>query len=189
MSRVTEIDTPSELNEVISGITTAGLPSALTASPEVGERSFVSSLRYDAGIAFKDHRYSFDDHNAQAKSSEITKLNPLKSLPVVEINGAKYSQSYFILRLWARQLDKYDGKTNLERYYVDAMTDIASDWRTKCKYPFAFRFTRFKCVFVGVVDSAFRATDNGFGAKGDQKELDYHKSFTVPKYASTLNAH
>ncbi|KAG8713518.1 hypothetical protein FRC08_013152 [Ceratobasidium sp. 394] len=51
------------------------------------------------------------------------------------------------------------------------LADVASDWRTK---------------FVGL---AFRATDNSFGAKGDQKELDYHKSFTVPKYASALNPH
>jgi glutathione S-transferase len=43
-----------------------------------------------------------------------------------------YTQSYALLRLWARQLGKYDGKNDLERYYVDAITDIASDWRSKC---------------------------------------------------------
>lgn len=63
----------------------------------------------------------------------LLSFSPLKSLPAVEMGGTMYTQSYPLLRLWARQLGKYDGKNDLERYYVDAMTDIASDWRSKCK--------------------------------------------------------
>ncbi|KAG9118774.1 hypothetical protein FRC07_006540 [Ceratobasidium sp. 392] len=167
MSRVTEIGTPSENNKTIGGVPTVYYFDYQSR----GRGEVIRLFLEDAGIAFKDHRFAFDDYNAQVKSGEITKLNPLKSLPVIEINGAKYAQSYALLRLWARQLGKYDGKTDLERYYVDAITDIASDWRTK------------------FVDSAFRAKDSGFGPLGDQKEIEYHKSFTVPKYTSALNTH
>ncbi|KAG8739058.1 hypothetical protein FRC10_006215 [Ceratobasidium sp. 414] len=192
MSRLAEIGAPSEANNF--DYRSRGRGEVLRLFLEVRAKvtglklTLLIVLTQDAGIAFKDYRYSFDDYNAQVKSGEITKLkyvhvitmpvagdltpiSSLKSLPVIEINSAKYSQTYSLLRLWARQLGKYDGKTDLERYYVDAIADIASDWRSK------------------FVDSAFRASDNGFGPKGDQKELDYHKSFTVPKFASALNAH
>jgi len=167
MSRTTEIGTPSKGNEAIGGVPTVYYFDYLSRGRGEVLRLFLE----DAGIAFKDYRFSFEDYNAQAKSGEILKLNPLKSLPVVEIAGAKYAQSYPLLRLWAHQLGKYDGKTDLERYYVDAITDIASDWRSK------------------FVDSAFRATNDGMGPNENQKEIEYHKSFTIPKFASALNTH
>ncbi|CAE6341560.1 unnamed protein product [Rhizoctonia solani] len=163
MSRVSDVGTPSEANKAIGGV------------PTLHYLHFLSRGRgescQDAGIAFKDHRIAFDDYNNQVKSGEITKLNPLKSLPVVEIGGAKYIQSYAILRLFARQLGKYDGKNDLERYYVDAINDIASDWRTK------------------LIDSAFQSTEAGLGPKAIQDDLKHHKSFIGPKFASALNAH
>lgn len=167
MSRMTEIGSPSEANKAIGGVPT--LYYFDYASRGRGE--VVRLFFEDAGIAFKDYRFAFDDYNAQVKSGEITKINPLKSLPVVEIGGAKYSQSYAILRLWACQLGKYDGKNDLEKYYVDAIADIASDWRSK------------------FVDSAFCTSTDGIGPKGNQAEIENHKSFTVPKYASALNTH
>ncbi|QRW25459.1 glutathione S-transferase [Rhizoctonia solani] len=63
------------------------------------------------------------------------------------------------------------GKNDLERYYVDAINDIASDWRTK------------------FIDSAFQSTDAGVGPKATQDDLKHHKSFIGPKFASALNAH
>ncbi|KAF8608258.1 glutathione S-transferase-like protein [Ceratobasidium sp. AG-I] len=167
MSRTTEIGTPSDANKAIGGVPTLYYFDYLSR----GRGEVIRLFFEDAGIAFKDFRFGFEDYNGQVKSGEITKLSPTNSLPVVELAGAKYSQSYALLRLWARQLGKYDGKTDLEKYYVDAITDIASDWRSK------------------FVDSAFRTSKDGMGARGDEKEMEYHKSFTVPKYASALNTH
>ncbi|QRW12742.1 glutathione S-transferase [Ceratobasidium sp. AG-Ba] len=167
MSQVTSVGTPSEGNKAIGGIPTVYYFNLQSR----GRGEVIRLFLEDAGISFNDHRLSLDAYNMMVKSGEIAKLNPLKSLPVVEIEGSKYVQSYAILRLWARQLGSYDGKTDLERYYVDAITDIASDWRSKW------------------VDSAFRASDSGLGPKGDQEEIEYHKSFTISKYASALNTH
>ncbi|KAF8608248.1 glutathione S-transferase-like protein [Ceratobasidium sp. AG-I] len=165
MSHATEIGTPSDANKAIGGVPTIYYFDFLSR----GRGEVLRLFCEEAGIAFKDFRLK--DYNARVKSGEMSKLNPLKSLPVVELDGAKYSQSYAILRLWARQLGKYDGKTDLEKYYVDAITDIASDWRSK------------------LVDSAFRTSADGVGARGDEKEAEYHKNFTVQKYASALNTH
>ncbi|CAE6445416.1 unnamed protein product [Rhizoctonia solani] len=167
MSRVVEIGTLSEANQAIGGVPTLHYLDFLSR----GRGEVVRLFFEDAGIAFKDHRIAFDDYNAQVKSGEINKLNPLKSLPVVEVRGAKYIQSYAILRLFARQLGKYDGKNDLERYYVDAINDIASDWRTK------------------FIDSAFQSTADGLGPKQTQGDLKHHKSFTAPKFAAALNTH
>ncbi|CAE6458308.1 unnamed protein product [Rhizoctonia solani] len=167
MSRVIDNGTPSEANRAIGGVPTLHYFDFLSR----GRGEVLRLFFEDAGIAFKDHRIAFDDYSSQVVSGEITKLNPLKSLPVVEIGDAKYVQSYALLRLLARQLGKYDGKNDLERYYVDAINDIASDWRTK------------------FVDSAFQSTKTGLGPKENQDDLKYHKSFTVPKFASALNTH
>ncbi|CAE6476801.1 unnamed protein product [Rhizoctonia solani] len=167
MSRVTDIGAPSEANKAIGGVPTLYYLDFLSR----GRGEVIRLFFEDAGIAFKDHRIPFDAYNAQVKSGEISQLNPLKSLPVVEIGSAKYIQSYAILRLFARQLGRYDGKDDLERYYVDAINDIASDWRTK------------------FIDSAFQSTESGLGPKQTQDDLKHHKSFTALKFASALNNH
>ncbi|CAE6481026.1 hypothetical protein ACGC1H_005220 [Rhizoctonia solani] len=167
MSRIVEIGGPTEANKAIGGIPTLHYLDFLSR----GRGEVIRLFFEDSGIAFKDHRIAFDDYNAQVKSGEINALNPLKSLPVVEVGGAKYIQSYAILRLFARQLGKYDGKNDLERYYVDAINDIASDWRTK------------------FIDSAFQSTAAGLGPKQTQDDLKHHKSFTAPKFATALNTH
>ncbi|KAB5589828.1 hypothetical protein CTheo_6730 [Ceratobasidium theobromae] len=167
MSRVVEVGTPTDANKAIGGVPTLHYFDFLSR----GRGEVIRLFFEDAGIAFKDHRLAFDDYNAQVQSGEINKINPLKSLPAVEMGGTMYTQSYPLLRLWARQLGKYDGKNDLERYYVDAMTDIASDWRSK------------------FVDSGFRASETGVGPRGDSGEIAYHKTFTVPKYAAALNVH
>ncbi|KAJ1306186.1 hypothetical protein OPQ81_010895 [Rhizoctonia solani] len=167
MSRVRDIGTPSEANKAIGGVPTLYYFDFLSR----GRGEVIRLFFEDAGIAFKDHRIAFDDYNAQVKSGDITKLNPLKSLPVVEIGDAKYAQSYAMLRLFARQLGKYDGKNDLERYYVDAINDIASDWRTK------------------FIDSAFQSTEAGIGPKENQDDLKHHKSFIGPKFAAALDTH
>ncbi|CAE6529975.1 unnamed protein product [Rhizoctonia solani] len=167
MSRVIEVGTPSADNKAIGGVPTLHYFDFSSR----GRGEVVRLLFEDAGIAFKDHRIAFDDFNAQVKSGEITALNPLKSLPVLEVGGAKYFQSYAILRLLARKLGKYDGKNDEERYYVDAINDIASDWRTK------------------FIDAAFQSTADGVGASPNPENLKFHKAFTGPKFAAGLNTH
>ncbi|CAE6425360.1 Glutathione S-transferase P 1 [Rhizoctonia solani AG-1 IB] len=167
MSRISDIGTPSEANEAIGGVPTLHYLDFLSR----GRGEVLRLFFEDAGIAFKDHRIGFEDYNNQVKSGEISKLNPLKSLPVVEIGSTKYTQSYAILRLFASKLGRYDGKNDLERYYVDAINDIASDWRTK------------------FIDSSFQSTEAGVGPKSTQDDLNHHKSFIGPKFASALNAH
>ena len=50
---------------------------------------------------------------------------------LVEINGKILTQSYAIVRHFARQLGAYDGKTEDEKYWVDAMCDLASDCKQR----------------------------------------------------------
>lgn len=42
-------------------------------------------------------------------------------------NGKILTQSYAILRHWGRQLGAYDGKTEDEKYWADAICDIVTD--------------------------------------------------------------
>lgn len=80
----------------------------------------------DAGIAYEDVRYSFDEY-PDYKKSIIAEKNPTSNVPVVELNGKVLTQSYAILRHFARLLGEYDGETEEEKYWADAMCDIASD--------------------------------------------------------------
>ena len=48
-------------------------------------------------------------------------------LQVIELNGQILTQSYAILRHFARQLGAYDGKTEEEKYFADRICDIVID--------------------------------------------------------------
>lgn len=80
----------------------------------------------DAGIAYTDIRYTFEEL-PEYKKSIIAEKNPTTTVPIVEINGKILTQSYAILRHFARLLGKYDGETEEEKYWADAMCDIAVD--------------------------------------------------------------
>lgn len=59
-------------------------------------------------------------------------MNPTGNIPIIEMPGGKIlTQSYAILRHWGRQLGAYDGKTEDEKYWADAICDIVID----CKHP------------------------------------------------------
>ena len=85
-----------------------------------------NTFNQDAGIAYQDVRYSFDEF-PKVKESAMRDRNPLGTIPVIELNGRILTQSYAILRKFARNLKAYDGKTDEEMYWVDAMCDIALD--------------------------------------------------------------
>lgn len=61
------------------------------------------------------------------KEEELVKMNPAATIPVVELDGRILTQSYAMLRHFARLLDAYDGKTEAEKYFVDMITDIVID--------------------------------------------------------------
>lgn len=83
----------------------------------------------DAGIAYDDVRYSFDEY-PEYKETKIAELNPTKNIPVVELNGQILTQSYPILRHFARQLGKYDGQNEDEIFRADQICDVVSDCMT-----------------------------------------------------------
>jgi prostaglandin-H2 D-isomerase / glutathione transferase len=83
----------------------------------------------DAGIAYTDVRYTFEETAGSSKDT-ITAMNPLGKVPVIELNGKILVQSYAILRHFARLMGEYDGVTEEEKYWVDAMCDIAIDCMT-----------------------------------------------------------
>ena len=96
-----------------------------------GRGQAIRLLLEDAQIAYDDTRYSFQEY-PEWKETGLVKLNPVKTIPVVKLNGRHLTQSYAILRYFSKLLDSYDGKTIEEQYWVDAICDIVSD----CKqYP------------------------------------------------------
>ena len=84
----------------------------------------------DAGIAYDDLRYSFEEY-PEYKKSRIAEMNPIGFIPVIELNGRILTQSYAILRHFARQLGKYEGETEEEKYWADAMCDIGIDCKLR----------------------------------------------------------
>lgn len=54
-------------------------------------------------------------------------MNPVSSVPIMEIDGRVYQQSYAILRHLSRRLGEYDGVNDNEQYWTDAMCDIGAD--------------------------------------------------------------
>lgn len=119
------IGQPSENNKKIGGVPTIHYFDFYSR----GRGQVVRLLWEDAGISYVDVRYTFDEY-PRYKSSTIAELNPNATLPVIELNGQILTQSYAVLRHFARQLGEYDGETEEEKYWADAMCDIAIDWRT-----------------------------------------------------------
>ena len=88
----------------------------------------------DAGIAYDDIRYNFEEY-PEYKKSRIAELNPTTNVPVVELNGRILTQSYAILRHFARLLGAYEGNSEEERYWADAICDIVIDCSTSVQDP------------------------------------------------------
>ncbi|KAI9893428.1 MAG: hypothetical protein M1814_006725 [Vezdaea aestivalis] len=119
------VGTPSANNDKIGGVPTMHYFDFQSR----GRGQVVRIFWEDAGIAYKDIRYSFQEW-PQAQES-LLRINPVGKIPIVELNGQILTQSYPILRRFARQLGEYDGTTEEEKYWVDVMCDIAIDWRTE----------------------------------------------------------
>lgn len=122
MPSAKKIRSPSAANDAIGGVPTLHYYDFQSR----GRGQVVRLLWEDAGIAYEDVRYSFEEF-PEAKRTKISDLNPTGNIPVIELNGRILTQSYAILRHFARLLGKYDGETEEEKYWADAMCDIAID--------------------------------------------------------------
>ena len=91
-----------------------------------GRGQVVRLLWEDAEIAYEDTRYSFEEY-PEYKKTCIAEMNPTSNIPVIELNGHILTQSYAILRHFARRLGKYDGDSEEAKYWADAMCDIVID--------------------------------------------------------------
>ncbi|KAF7885682.1 uncharacterized protein EAF02_004191 [Botrytis sinoallii] len=93
-----------------------------------GRGQVVRLLLIDAGAAFKDIRYTFEEWPEHKRNGKVAEINPTGNIPVVEMpDGKILTQSYAILRHWSRLLGAYDGKNEDEKYWADAICDIVID--------------------------------------------------------------
>ena len=91
-------------------------------------------LFLDAGVAFIDIRYSFEEFFRDIRPAFMAPrgLDQTGNLPVLELNEEVMTQSYPILRHSSRVLDNvYDGDTEAEMFWVDRICDIVIDWRIR----------------------------------------------------------
>ncbi|KAL8283290.1 hypothetical protein RQP46_005700 [Phenoliferia psychrophenolica] len=178
MPKITDIGVEGAANAAIGGVPT--LYYFDFASKGRGEvlRLFFE----DSGIAFKDHRWSspfckdkimkvynqrpsdsrsFEERNKEMDDAKRANVNPVGSLPYLDLNGKIFTQSYPLLRYLSGKLGKYDGKTAEEKYFVDIICDLVIDWRTK------------------FVDTAFVTDKNGLNPNEDGHPFQKHKTYTM----------
>ncbi|KAF4966887.1 hypothetical protein FSARC_5500 [Fusarium sarcochroum] len=99
---------------------------------KLGRGEVVKLFMKDAGIKFEEKRYPYDD-TWQESSEKLKKqgLTRTGQVPSLEYKGLILTQHIPILRFLARDLGKYDGQTNEDRYLADAVTDLYIDWRAQ----------------------------------------------------------
>ena len=107
----------------------------------LGRGEVVKLFLMDAGIGIKEVRYPYDETWAEnGKKLQQEGITRTRKLPALEYQGLILTQHIPILRFFARELGRYDGQTNAEKFVVDAVSDIYNDWRVSI-YPFAFLFS------------------------------------------------
>jgi glutathione S-transferase len=96
----------------------------------LGRGEVVKLFLMDAGIEIKEVRYPYDETWAEnSKKLQQQGITRTRKLPSLEYQGLILSQHIPILRFFARDLGRYDGETNVEKFVVDAVSDIYIDWR------------------------------------------------------------
>ncbi|KOC10116.1 putative glutathione S-transferase [Aspergillus flavus AF70] len=96
----------------------------------LGRGEVVKLFLMDAGIEIKEVRYPYDETwGENSKKLQQQGITRTRKLPVLEYQGLILSQHIPILRFFARDLGRYDGETNAEKFLVDAVSDIYIDWR------------------------------------------------------------
>ena len=96
----------------------------------LGRGEVVKLFLKDAGIDIKEIRYPYDETWAEnGKKLQQQGLTRTRKLPALEYKGMIFTQHIPTLRFFARELGRYDGETNAEKFLVDAVSDIYIDWR------------------------------------------------------------
>ncbi|KAF9768019.1 hypothetical protein IL306_014736 [Fusarium sp. DS 682] len=99
---------------------------------KLGRGEVLKLFLKDAGINFEEKRYAYPDTWPEAseklKQQGITRTG---SVPSLEYKGLILTQHIPTLRYLSRDLGKYDGQTNEDKYLVDAVADIYIDWRSE----------------------------------------------------------
>eukprot|EP00842_Homolaphlyctis_polyrhiza_P006523 jgi/Hompol1/6872/HPOL_002359-RA len=93
-----------------------------------GRGEVVRLMFHEAGIEFEDKRIEFSEWG-QMKPQITADVNPVGSLPIVQLNGRNLAQSVPILRYIAKKLGKYHGSNDDQELFIDQFTDIYIDWR------------------------------------------------------------
>ena len=102
----------------------------------LGRGEVVKLFLMDAGIDIKEVRYPYDETWAEnSKKVQQQGISRTRKLPALEYQDLVLTQHIPILRFFARDLGRYDGETNAEKFLVDAVSDIYIDWRVRT-YPF-----------------------------------------------------
>ncbi|RFU75739.1 glutathione s-transferase chloride channel, c-terminal [Trichoderma arundinaceum] len=98
----------------------------------MGRGEVVRLFMRDAGIKFNDIRHAYDDTwpatSEKLKAEGITRTG---KVPALLINGVTLNQHIPILRYLSRDIGRYDGETNHEKFQIDAVSDVYIDWRTR----------------------------------------------------------
>ncbi|GMG07119.1 unnamed protein product [Aspergillus oryzae] len=89
----------------------------------------------DAGIEIKEVRYPYDETwGENSKKLQQQGITRTRKLPALEYQGLILSQHIPILRFFARDLGRYDGETNAEKFLVDAFQWVANLTEKSEKY-------------------------------------------------------
>ena len=142
-----------------------------------GRGQVVRLLWEDAGVAYDDTRYSFEEY-PEYKKTRIAEMNPTAKVPVVELNGRILIQSYAILRHFARQLGAYEGETEEAKYWADAMCDIVID----CMLPLPF-------VKISLTGSGRTLFIQAFFADNMKEKYPEHCKSVRPCFLQALETH
>ncbi|KAI2948949.1 hypothetical protein CBS147323_10980 [Aspergillus niger] len=98
----------------------------------LGRGEVVRLFLKDAGIEFTEVRYPYDDTWPQvSKKLQEQGISRTGLVPALEYKGKILTQHIPILRYLSRDLGRYDGETNWEKYIVDVVADIYIDWRSE----------------------------------------------------------
>ncbi|KAF4451545.1 Glutathione S-transferase P 10 [Fusarium austroafricanum] len=99
---------------------------------KLGRGEVVKLFLVDAGIKFEEHRYARDETWPETKEKlKQQGLTRTGQLPSLEYKGRILTGHIPILRYLSRDLGKYDGTTNEDKYLVDLVSDIYVDWRVQ----------------------------------------------------------
>ncbi|KAL6804861.1 glutathione S-transferase [Trichoderma sp. SZMC 28013] len=98
----------------------------------MGRGEVVRLFMRDAEIEFNDIRHPYDATwpatSERLKQEGVTRTG---KVPALLINGIIINQHIAILRYLARDIGRYDGETNHEKFQLDAVSDVYNDWRTQ----------------------------------------------------------